>query len=62
MWLLRLLGVLVLIAVAGGVAAYLLTRNTKYLFFSWRVFRFAVFVALMIFGLLILERLAVIPL
>ncbi len=62
MWVLRLLGILVLIAVCGGVAAYLLTRNTKYLFFAWRVFRYAMFVALLIFALLILERVAVIPL
>ena len=62
MWVLRLLGILTLIAVAGGVAAYLLTRNAKYLIFSWQVFRYAVFVALIIFGLLILERVAVIPL
>ena len=61
MWLLRLLGVLTLIAVAGGFFAYLLTRNPKYLHFSWRVFRYAVVVALLLFALLILERVAVIP-
>ena len=62
MWLLRLLGVLTLIAVGGGVLAYVLTRNAKYLNFSWRVFRAAVVVALLVFALLILERVAVIPL
>lgn len=62
MWLLRLLGILTLIAVGGGVVAYLLTRNAKYLHFSWRVFRYAVMVALLVFALLILERVAVIPL
>lgn len=62
MWILRLLGVLTAIAVAGGVLAYLLTRNPKYLQFSWRLFRYAIFVALLIFGLLILERVAIIPL
>ncbi len=62
MWLLRLLGVLTALTVAGGVGAYLLTRNQKYLQFSWRLFRYAVIVALLIFALLILERVAVIPL
>jgi len=62
MWLLRLLAVLTALTVAGGVAAFLLTRNPKYLQFSWRLFRYAVVVALGIFALLILERVAVIPL
>ena len=61
MWLLRLLGVLTVIAVAGGIVSFLLTRNPKYLQFSWRLFRYALIVALMVFALLILERVAVIP-
>jgi hypothetical protein len=61
MWLLRLLGILTLLTVGGGVAAYVLTRNPKYLGFSWRVFRYAVLMALFVFALLILERVAVIP-
>jgi len=61
MWLLRLLAVLTGIFVAGGVAAFLLTRNTKYLQFSWRILRYALIVALLVFALLILERVAVIP-
>ena len=62
MWLLRLLGVLTALSVAGGVGAFLLTRNPKYLQFSWRLFRYAVIVALLVFALLILERVAVIAL
>ena len=62
MWLLRLLGVLTLITVGGGIVAYVLTRDARYLGFSWRVFRYAVIVALLVFALLILERVAVIPL
>ena len=61
MWLLRLLAVLTVISVACGVVAFLLTRNNKYLSFSWRVFRYALIVALLVFALLILERVAVIP-
>jgi len=62
MWLLRLLGVLVVIIVGGGVVAYLLTRNPVYLRLSWRVFRYFLIIALLVFALLILERVAVIPL
>lgn len=62
MWLLRLLAILAVLVVAGGVAGYFLTRNSAYLLFAWRVFRYAIIVALLIFALLILERVAVIPL
>lgn len=62
MLILRLLAVIVVIAVGGGVVAYLLTRNRKYLSFSWRVFRYSLIVALLVFALMILERVAVIPL
>ena len=61
MWLLRLMTILAAISIAGGVGAFFLTRNPKYLQFSWRVFRFMVIVALLVFALLILERVAVIP-
>lgn len=61
MWLLRLLAVLTGLSVAGGVAAYLLTRNPKYLRFALQLLRYAIIVALLVFGLLILERVAVIP-
>ena len=62
MLMLRLLAVVVLLAVAGGVVAYLLTRNAKYLQFSWRIFRYSLIVALLVFALMVLERVVVIPL
>ncbi len=61
MWLLCLLGVLTVITVVCGVFAFLLTKNRKYLVFSWQVFRYALVVALLVFALLIVERLAIIP-
>ena len=61
MWLLRLLAVLTLLAVTVGLVTYLMTRNSWYLQFSWRLLRYAVIVALLVFSLLILERVAVIP-
>ncbi|WP_300454156.1 hypothetical protein [Accumulibacter sp.] len=62
MWLLRLLAVLTVIAVAGGVAIFLFTRDVRYLQFAWRLFRYSLLVALLIFALMIVERVAVIPL
>ncbi|MDQ5916869.1 MAG: hypothetical protein QG584_2763 [Pseudomonadota bacterium] len=62
MLILRLLAVVVLLVVAGGVVAYLLTRNAKYLHFSWQIFRYSLIVALLVFALMVLERVVVIPL
>lgn len=61
MWFLRLLAILTVIAVAGGVAAYFLSGDRKFLRFSFRLARYSVGVALAIFALLILERVAFIP-
>ena len=60
MWLLRLLAVLTVIAVASGIFVYAFTGSKKYLQFSWRVFCSALVVALLIFALMILERVVVI--
>ncbi len=62
MWFLRLLAILTLIAVAGGVAAYLLSGDRRYMRFSIRLARYAIGLALAVFALLFLERLAIIPL
>jgi hypothetical protein len=61
MWLLRLLAVLTMISVAVGVVVFLFTRDTRYLQISWRMFRYALIVALLVFALMILERVAIIP-
>lgn len=61
MWILRLLAVLVVVVVAGGLVAYVLTGDRRYLHFAWRAFRYALVVALLVFALLVLERVAVIP-
>jgi hypothetical protein len=61
-WLLRLLAVLTVITVAGGALIFLFTGDPRYLHFAWRLFRYALIVALLVFALLILERVAVIPL
>ena len=62
MVLLRILAVVTLLLVSGSVLAYVFTRESRYLHFARRVFVGAVVVALLLFALLLLERLAVIPL
>lgn len=53
---LRIAGILVVLVTVGGFVAYLLTRDRKYLRFAFQVFKYALIFALLVFGLLILER------
>lgn len=61
MWSLRLLAVLTALTVAGSGVIYLLTGDRRYLQWAWRLFRYAVIVALLVFAVMILERVAIIP-
>ena len=60
MVVLRLIGVLVLIAIVGSIALYLFTRNRRYLTFAWRVFQFAIVFLLAFLALYVLERLVLV--
>ena len=53
---LRIAGILVVLIVAGSVVAYFLTRERRYLRFAYQVFKYALVFALLVFGLLIAER------
>jgi len=57
---LRLVGILVLIAIVGSVALYLFTRNRRFLTFAWRVFQFAFIFLLVFMALYVLERLVLV--
>jgi hypothetical protein len=57
---LRLIGILVLIAIAGSIALYLFTRNRRYLTVAWRVFQFAFVFLLVFLALYVLERLVLV--
>jgi len=60
MWVLRLVGVLALIAVCVALGLYVFTRNRRYLRVAWRVVQFG-FVFLIVFlALYLLERLVMI--
>lgn len=60
MLLLRIVGILAAIAIGAGIVAYLFTCDRKYLGFSWRVAKYALIFALVLFALLAFERLIVI--
>ncbi|MEW6292200.1 MAG: hypothetical protein AB1544_02690 [Pseudomonadota bacterium] len=60
MLLLRIVGILAAIAIGAGIVAFLFTRDRKYLGFSWRVAKYALIFALVLFALLAFERLIVI--
>ena len=61
MWLLRLLAVILVVAIGAMLVAFMLTGNRNYLALAWRLFRYGIVFALLVFGLLIIERVAVIP-
>lgn len=62
MWLLRLLAVILVIALGLGLMLYAFTGKREYLDFAWRLFRYGIAFALLVFALLFVERLAIIPL
>ena len=62
MWLLRLLAVILLIAIGASLLIYVISGNRGYLLLSWRLFRYGIVFALIVFALMIIERVAVIPL
>ncbi|WP_018411704.1 hypothetical protein [Methyloversatilis thermotolerans] len=59
MLVLRLIGVLLIITVGASFVAYVLTRDTRYLQFAWRVLRYAVIATLGVLALFLLERVIV---
>jgi hypothetical protein len=61
MWLLRLLAVILVVAIGAALVAHLLTGNRSYLALAWRLFRYGLIFALLVFGFLIIERVAIIP-
>ena len=53
---LRIAAILAVLATAAGIILYLLTHDRKYLRLAFQVFKYALIFALLVFGLLILER------
>ena len=61
MWLLRLLAVILVVAIGASLLIYVVTGNLYYLAVSWRMFRYGIVFALIVFALMIIERVALIP-
>ncbi len=59
MLLVRVIVLLVAIALAVSVLLYVVTGERRYLSISWRIFKYALFVLLLILLLFLFERLLV---
>ena len=60
MGVLRLVGILTLLAVAGSIALYFFTRDPRFLHYARRIFQFALMFLLVFMALFILERLVLV--
>jgi len=56
MLVLRVAAIFAVLVIAAGIVLYLVTRDRKYLRLAFQVFKYAVIFALLVFGVLILER------
>lgn len=56
MLVLRLIGVLLIIAVGASFLGFVVTRDPRYLRFAWSLMKYAVIAALLIAALFMLER------
>lgn len=61
MWLLRLLAILLVLAIGAGFLVYVLTGERRYLVIAQKLLKFGVIFALIVFALMIVERVAIIP-
>ena len=59
MLLLRIVGVLVVIAIGAGILSYLFTRDARYLRLAGRLAKYALIFALVVLALMFLERIVV---
>jgi hypothetical protein len=58
MLILRILGALLVITVGASAAVYLVTKDRRWLRFSWQILKFGLVIILIFLALLALERLA----
>jgi hypothetical protein len=56
-FILRLVGFLLLIAIGASIVTYLITRNRRYLTFSWQVLKYGMVLASIVLAFILLERL-----
>ena len=59
MIVLRILGALLVIAVGASAAVYLVTKDRRWLRFSWQILKFGLIILLIFLALFALERFAI---
>lgn len=59
MLVLRILGALLVIAVGTSTAVYLVTKDRRWLRFSWQILKFGLIILLIFLALFALERFAI---
>lgn len=59
MLVLRIVGILTVIAIGSGILAYLFTREQRYLRLAGRIAKYALIFALVVLALFVLERVIV---
>ncbi len=59
MLVLRILGALLVITVGASAAVYLVTKDRRWVRFSWQILKIGVIILLILLALLALERLVV---
>jgi hypothetical protein len=60
MLVLRILGALLVITVGASAALYLVTKDRRWLRFSWKILKFGLIILLISLALVALERLAIV--
>jgi len=60
MLVLRILGALLVITVGASAALYLVTKDRRWLRFSWQILKFGLIILLISLALVALERLAIV--
>ena len=59
MIILRILGALLVITIGASISVYLVTKDRRWLRFSWQILKFGLIIILIVLALLALERLSI---
>ncbi len=55
----RVIGFLLLIAIGASVVTFLITKDRRWLRFSWQILKYTLILALIVLGFLVFERLII---
>ena len=59
-FVLRVVGFLILITIGASLVTYLLTRNRRYLTFSWQVLKYGMVMTIIVLAFILFERLVMV--